>query len=109
MNSVPRWDIYGRSQARILCYPNSEQYSSISMQEPYISMTHRHWGSLSYPALSPAHYQPTEETKEYKLNRKATTIYFEFRLNIDKIKLLGQETDLNRLDVHVLLQLGNFL
>ena len=35
MNIVPRWDIYGRSQARILRYPSSGQYSPISVLQPY--------------------------------------------------------------------------
>ena len=32
VNIFPRWDIYGRMQARVLRYPNSEQYSPISVQ-----------------------------------------------------------------------------
>ena len=32
VNIVPRWDIYGRSQARVFRYPNSGQYSPISVQ-----------------------------------------------------------------------------
>ena len=32
VNIVPRWNIYGRSQARVLRYPKSGQYSPISVQ-----------------------------------------------------------------------------
>ena len=34
VNIVPRLDIYGRSKARVLQYPNSGQYSPISEQSP---------------------------------------------------------------------------
>ena len=32
VNTVPRWDIYGHLQARVLRYPSSEQYSPTSVQ-----------------------------------------------------------------------------
>ena len=32
VNIVPRWEIEGRSQARVLRYSNSGQYSPISVQ-----------------------------------------------------------------------------
>ena len=35
VNIVPRWDIEGRSQAHVLRYPSSGQYSPISVQWPF--------------------------------------------------------------------------
>ena len=38
-NIVPRLDIYGHLQARVLRYQNSGQYPSISVRLPYITVS----------------------------------------------------------------------